>query len=246
MKILKLLWVCCLCGCILMYSNTCFSKDLSKNISSNIQASDLQTQKKNAILKKLEKADLILTEIKMLAQNDKEDVQCLALNIYHEARGSSIEDRIASSYVVFNRLNDNSYPFTSKKKNKSLCDIVFDKYQFCWTNNDVIPMPKEPQAWVDAQRLAYELYTKPYYKKLAQQFQMKHYVVTSLLYDKARPKWIDKRKTSIKIGAHSYMSLIDTNIKEKDVRMIMKKSLYSIFGKNVSDNIIVKKIKTAE
>lgn len=229
-----------------MYPNICFSSSLGKNISSNIQASDLQTQKKNAILKRLEKADLILTEIKMLAKNDKENVQCLALNIYHEARGSSIEDRIASSYVVFNRLNDNSYPLTSKKKHKTLCDIIFDKYQFCWTNNRIIPMPKEQQAWIDAQKLAYELYTKPYHKELAQQFKMKHYVVTSLLYDKTRPKWIDKRKTSIKIGAHSYMSLMDTNIKEKDIRMIMKKSLYSIFGKNVKDEIIIKKIKTAE
>lgn len=241
MKILRKLWVCCLCGCIFLCPNYCFANNLEKNTNSNVQSSDLQTQKKNAILKKLENADLILPEIKMLEKNDKEDVECLALNIYHEARGSTIEDRIASTYVVFNRFNDKHYPLTSKKQNKSLCDIIFDKWQFCWTNNKVIPIPKEKQAWIDSQKLAYELYSNPSHKELAKDFQLKHYVVSSLLYDKSRPKWIDTRKNSVKIGAHSYMSLINDNISQKDVDTIMKKSLKLILKKNIGGKISLKK-----
>ena len=176
-KILKLFWVCCLSGCILLTPNICLGNSKGLQSSSNIQTSISQTQKKVEILKKLEKADLIETEIKKLKKSKREDVQCLALNIYHEARGSSIQDRIASTYVVFNRLEDSNYPLTSKKQNKSICDIVFDKYQFCWTNNNIISMPKEEQAWIDAQKLAYNLYTNSVHRELAKRFALKHYVV---------------------------------------------------------------------
>lgn len=240
-KILKLFWVCCLSGCILLTPNICLGNGLGIKSSSNIQTTYTQTQKKKAILEKLEKADLIEAELKKLKKSKKEDVQCLALNIYHEARGSSIQDRIASTYVVFNRLEDNGYPLTSTKQSKSICDIVFDKYQFCWTNNNIISMPKEKQAWIDAQKLAYNLYINPVHKELARRFALKHYVVSSLVYDKHRPKWINKRKLTVKIGAHSYMSLVDTNSSQKDVDMILQQSLNIIFGPRIKENISVKR-----
>ena len=108
MKILKLIGFVVLFGCIL-------STDL---LASNIQINQIQTQKKTMILNHLENNDLISSEIKKLGDK-KEDVLCLALNMYHEARGSTIEDQIATTYVVFNRLEDKNYPLFYPKNEKS-------------------------------------------------------------------------------------------------------------------------------
>ena len=173
-----------------------------------------QTQKEITILNNLEKESLIEPKIQELSINDRNNVLCLALNIYNEARGSIVEDQIATTYVVFNRFYNKSYPLRNKSENKNFCDIVFDKYQFCWTNPDVIKTPKEKESWKHCQELALQLYQNPEHKELAKQFKLKHYVVSSMLNDPQKPKWINDRKLTIKIGKHSYMAIkeqIDDN-----------------------------------
>lgn len=207
MKILKLIGFVVLIGCISLFSvNPSFGKT-DGSTKSNTQVSDLQTQKKTTILNRLVKDDLILTEVKKLRKDKQDDVVCLALNIYNEARGSSVKDRIASSYVVFNRYEDDDYPLTLAKNKRNLCNIIFDRWQFCWTNNDKIPLPREKDAWNDAQKLALSLYSNPKHRILAKKFALQHYVVTPLVTQRGRPKWIDNRTMTIKIGKHSYMSL---------------------------------------
>ena len=46
-----------------------------------------------------------------------EGLACLALNIYHEARGESIEGQIAVSQVVMERVKSPKYPNT-------ICEVV--------------------------------------------------------------------------------------------------------------------------
>lgn len=41
-----------------------------------------------------------------------QDIECLSVNIYHEARGESIEGQIAVGNVVLNRVKDYRYPNT--------------------------------------------------------------------------------------------------------------------------------------
>lgn len=233
MKVLKFVVSVALFLCIFLSPYASSSKSyIGNQIKSNVQINNTQMQKKTRILNTLEKENLILTEIKKLEKNKQEDVKCLALNIYHEARGSSIEDMIASTYVVFNRYNSGNYPLTLKNKNKSMCDIVFDKWQFCWTNNNIISKPKEKESWEYSQKLALELYNNPIHQKLAKDFQLQHYVVTPLLYDKDRPKWINKRKLTIQIGKHSYMSIHENIEHNKDnqekIKNIISKGYYMI------------------
>ena len=218
-------------------------------VESNVQISDLQTQKKNTILNKLEKANLISTEIKKLGKNKQEDVVCLALNMYHEARGSTVKDQIASTYVVFNRMENNHYPLNYETK--SICNIIFDRWQFCWTNGEQVAMPKvnlsgERIAWEKAQKLALNLYTNPKHKELAREFQLQHYVVTPLLYDAKRPKWINKRKLTTQIGKHSYMAINEkiehTDANKRKIYNILNKAHYIIFG-NADSKPTVSKIK---
>ena len=191
-----------------------------------------QSEKEIAILNRLEKESLIAPDIKKLKVNDKNNVLCLALNIYNEARGSSVEDQIATSYVVFNRLNSNDYPLTFRTNEPSLCNIIFDKFQFCWTNSNIINAPKEIESWKHSQDLALKLYTNKEHLQLAKQFALKHYVVSSMLNDSRKPKWIEKRKLTIKIGKHSYMAiredLNDTPKNRFKVKDAIQKGLFII------------------
>jgi len=54
------------------------------------------------------------------------DVECLALNIYMEARGEPWQGQIAVAQVTLNRLH-------AKKYGNSICQIVYAKSQFSWT-----------------------------------------------------------------------------------------------------------------
>lgn len=238
MKILKFIGFVVLSLCILLFPTTLAGQDVDGIITeSNVQISDLQTQKKNTILNKLEQANLISTEIKKLGKNEQEDVVCLALNMYHEARGSTVKDQIATTYVVFNRMDNKHYPLNYKTK--SICNIVFDRWQFCWTNGEQVAMPRvnlsgERIAWEKAQQLALNLYQNPIHKQMAKEFQLQHYVVTPLLYDKKRPKWIDKRKLTVSIGKHSYMAikedLLDNEVNRQSARKIIDNAYTIIFG----------------
>ena len=77
---------------------------------------------------------------------------CLALNIYHEARGESIEGQRAVAAVTLNRTVDPRWP-------NNTCDVVYQPYQFSWTTN---PTPiKEPEAFALALNLALEAEPDP-------------------------------------------------------------------------------------
>lgn len=233
MKILKIIGFVVLSLCI--FSFTVQSAPQTKTVAkmeSNVQISDLQTQKKLTILNTLEKENLILTEVKQLEKNKKEDVLCLALNMYHEGRGSSIEDRIATTYVVFNRQSESL-------KKKSICDVVFERWQFCWTNDNKVSVPKELQIWNQIQKDAYKLYLNPQFKKLADDFKLKHYVATYMIPMKNKPKWIDKRYFRVEIGKHSYISLNKDDLPYKNnmIKVVQQ-------GKNILlNNILVQKKK---
>lgn len=60
-------------------------------------------------------------------QASERDVNCLAENIYHEARGESVKGQIAVAQVTINRMLHNKH-FKS-----SICGVVYEKAQFSWT-----------------------------------------------------------------------------------------------------------------
>lgn len=60
-----------------------------------------------------------------LSTNDQSRV-CLAEVIYRESRGESFKGKLAVGQVVLNRVKHSLYP-------QSICDVVFQKYQFSWT-----------------------------------------------------------------------------------------------------------------
>jgi len=52
---------------------------------------------------------------------DQDEVSCLAVNIYHEARGESKEGKLAVAFVTLNRVKSNAYPDT-------VCGVVYQGY----------------------------------------------------------------------------------------------------------------------
>lgn len=57
---------------------------------------------------------------------DREQVYCMAENIYHEARGEGALGQVAVAQVTLNRVDSPRYPNT-------ICDVVYDPWQFSWT-----------------------------------------------------------------------------------------------------------------
>lgn len=55
-------------------------------------------------------------------------VVCLALNIYHEARGESLTGQLAVAQVTLNRISDPRYP-------DEICEVVYQRRQFAWTQD---------------------------------------------------------------------------------------------------------------
>lgn len=64
------------------------------------------------------------------------DVEALALNIYHEARGESDAGKIAVALATRNRVEDSRWP-------DSYFDVVWQKKQFSWTNEITENIPSD-------------------------------------------------------------------------------------------------------
>lgn len=116
------------------------------------------------------------------------EVLCLALNIYHEARGESIEGQIAVAQVTMNRVESEHFPGT-------VCGVVWQPYQFSWTLEAPLPV-LEPDSWLRAAHIAHQVYSGC----------VRPLVGTSLHYhaDYVSPNWASKLEYHSKIGAHIF------------------------------------------
>ena len=86
------------------------------------------------------------------------EIECLARNIYFEARFEPEEGRRAVAHVVLNRVADGRWPDTP-------CRVVAEGYpdagplcQFSWYCDDKPNRPRHGGPWRDAKRLAQRVY----------------------------------------------------------------------------------------
>lgn len=82
---------------------------------------------------------------------DYEQLRCLALNVYFEARGESHTGQHAVAWVTFNRVDSEEYPDT-------ICDVVFQDSQFSWTHDGKSDKPKDRLSWKIALYIALNVY----------------------------------------------------------------------------------------
>jgi len=89
--------------------------------------------------------------------DDGRQISCLALTIYHEARGESERGKLAVGHVVMNRTRSVLFP-------ASVCDVVRqggqrrDRCQFSWWCDGRSDRPKDQAALRESLWLAEEIY----------------------------------------------------------------------------------------
>jgi len=127
--------------------------------------------------------------------------ECLALNVYHEARGESDAGQYAVADVVLNRVDSKHYP-------DSICGVVFDskrwegypvrnKCQFSWYCDGKSDAPTDQDAWHKASSVAYEMYNYNRFRGLTEgaTHYHTHYV---------NPRWNRNMKLIGTIGDHIF------------------------------------------
>ena len=72
-----------------------------------------------------------------LTYGPSEHIQCLAMNMYHEARDQGTAGKLAVSAVVLNRVNDERFP-------NSVCEVVLQaQTRPSWRDGTPIPHQKQ-------------------------------------------------------------------------------------------------------
>jgi spore germination cell wall hydrolase CwlJ-like protein len=98
-------------------------------------------------------------EFNIIDQKKHPELYCLALNIYFESRGESVEGQYAVADVTLNRVESEEFPNT-------ICKVVYqckkkNACQFAWVHeikNSKNPEILEREAWHDAQLFAAEVF----------------------------------------------------------------------------------------
>jgi spore germination cell wall hydrolase CwlJ-like protein len=73
---------------------------------------------------------------------------CMALNVYHEARGEPVIGQNAVAHVVMNRVNAHGWPNT-------VCGVIGQSMQFSWVHEKAVWSPNyDSTAWMRALRVA--------------------------------------------------------------------------------------------
>jgi len=114
-------------------------------------------------------------------------VECLALNVYYEARGEALAGQYAVAEVTMNRKSALGYP-------KTVCEVVYQKSAFSWTGEEVYK-PGGPE-WRRALKVADDVY----YRRHAP-------ALPGVLYYHAvqvKPQWAKERVRVARIGRHVF------------------------------------------
>jgi len=129
----------------------------------------------------------------------RKQIKCLALNIYHEARGERTAGQYAVAEVTMNRVASKHYPNT-------ICEVVYqggwDKHYkryvgaFSWTELELDSEP-EHKMWEKAKKVAEDVYAGNYKSN-----------VNGALFYHARhikkPHWAKRKRVAARIGRHIF------------------------------------------
>ena len=115
-------------------------------------------------------------------------VECLARNIYYEARGEPAAGQFAVAEVTMNRVASPLYP-------RTVCDVVYQRAAFSWTLVGPLPGP-EGDEWESARRVAEAVY---YGKHIPGVEGALFYHATYV-----KPAWSKQRQRVARIGRHVF------------------------------------------
>ena len=117
----------------------------------------------------------------------KTALMCLALNVYHEARGESDVGQKAIAHVTLNRAEHES----------NICPTVYEKGQFSWTKHKKNKkVDKDSQDWKRAFEIAKQV--------LNHKTHDPTHGATHFHHPKVKPNWRKTLKKTTKIGNHVF------------------------------------------
>ncbi len=121
------------------------------------------------------------------------ELRCLALNIYHEARGESTSGQKAIASVIMNRVRSQRYP-------DSICEVVWQPRQFSWTiAHERCHAVTDPRAWKKALIIAHRALAGYEYAGVG---EATHYHASSV-----DPYWAAHGLFVAKIGDHVFYEM---------------------------------------
>ena len=131
-------------------------------------------------------------------ERQRASLECLARNVYYEARGEPLAGQYAVAEVTMNRAASGSFPDT-------VCDVVHEKRwddirnryvgAFAWTEFYALPEPAG-EAWETARKVAEDVFfrrTPPLLDGAT------HFHATYI-----RPSWAKQRRPVARIGGHVF------------------------------------------
>ena len=129
-----------------------------------------------------------------------DELECLALTIYFEARGEPVEGKLAVGYVVMNRTLHPQFP-------QDVCNVVrqggLKRYrcQFTWWCDGRSDRPRETSAWEQSKVVARQVFWETAADPTG----------GALWYhaDHVSPAWQNKLSPGPKIGRHIFYRLGD-------------------------------------
>ena len=135
---------------------------------------------------------IVMTQPVFAGCDYNKQLEILALNIYHEARGEGEEGMQMVGEVVLNRVDHPKYPDT-------ICAVVYQKSQFSWVKKMKNHTPKEKEMWELSLHMAEQLLQGDIdlYSNGAT-----HFLNPKVL--KKLPSWARKFDEVAKIGNHVF------------------------------------------
>lgn len=123
--------------------------------------------------------------------SDWNELECLATNIYHEARSESSLGQELVAQVTVNRMNHTSFPDT-------VCGVVRQSRQFSWTHDGKSDQITDRAAYEKAYIIAIE------YLHLKKTAKVKHAnVLLNYHADWVAPNW-DNLTIALAVGSHIF------------------------------------------
>jgi spore germination cell wall hydrolase CwlJ-like protein len=116
-------------------------------------------------------------------------LDCLSLNIYHEARGESKLGQIAVGHVTLNRVKSKLYP-------SKICKVVYQHRQFSWTQDKISDKPRDKKLYKSIRLLSAKI-MKGVYKDPT--FGAMYFHTKQI-----RPRWMNRVKRTVTIGNHIF------------------------------------------
>jgi hypothetical protein len=213
-KLFSFLAITLIIGFLTEFSASAFAQNsaaLKQSASNKIrirqQRKQQQLWKKDNIIKRLTPPERpnIINDLKIMPKEAKEDVICLALNIYHENRALDLLDSIAMTYTVFNRLHARANDY------KNACETIFDYRQYSWTNPNRVQYPIEKKPWEYAQEIANVIYNDGSSRGIAADFASINYVANWLLPNLSKNHWANRYSCKLSTSKHSYLFFTKEN-----------------------------------